>query len=251
MLKGHLHSIESMGTVDGPGIRYILFTQGCLLRCLYCHNPDTWQINSPYREVTVDEMVNEIITYKPYFDASQGGVTVSGGEPLLQMPFLTALFKELQSQGIHTCIDTSAGCANDSIAFNRHFEELLQYTDLLLLDIKHMDDEQHVSLTGKSNKHILKVARKLSDMQQPVWIRHVLVPGYTDSEKALVQLGEFINSLKNVERFEILPYHQLGVHKWKALNIPYRLNEVAPPSDSKVRAAYRAVNFKGKIPIDL
>ncbi|SCS35108.1 pyruvate formate-lyase-activating protein [Staphylococcus caeli] len=251
MLKGHLHSIESMGTVDGPGLRYILFTQGCLLRCLYCHNPDTWQINTPSREVTVDEMVEEILSYKPYFEASGGGVTVSGGEPLLQMPFLTALFKSLKAHGIHTCIDTSAGCANDTVAFNRHFTELLKYTDLLLLDIKHINNEQHISLTGKPNTHILNVAQKLSELKQPVWIRHVLVPGYTDNSSDLIELGKFINTLDNVERFEILPYHQLGVHKWEAMNITYQLTDVEPPTDKDVKIAYQTVNFKGKTPMNI
>ncbi|WP_436862603.1 pyruvate formate-lyase-activating protein [Staphylococcus caeli] len=251
MLKGHLHSIESMGTVDGPGLRYILFTQGCLLRCLYCHNPDTWQINAPSREVTVDEMVEEILTYKPYFDASGGGVTVSGGEPLLQMPFLTALFKALKAHGIHTCIDTSAGCANDTVAFNRHFDELLKYTDLLLLDIKHINNEQHISLTGKPNTHILNVAHKLSKLKQPIWIRHVLVPGYTDCPSDLEELGIFINTLDNVERFEILPYHQLGVHKWEAMNIAYQLTDIEPPTDEDVIHAYQTVNFKGNIPMNI
>ena len=149
MLKGHLHSVESMGTVDGPGLRYILFTQGCLLRCLYCHNPDTWKINEPSREVTVDEMVNEILPYQPYFEASGGGVTVSGGEPLLQMPFLEQLFKELKANGVHTCIDTSAGCVNDTPAFNRHFDELQKHTDLILLDIKPVS-YTHLTLPTKA-----------------------------------------------------------------------------------------------------
>ena len=231
MLKGHLHSVESMGTVDGPGLRYILFTQGCLLRCLYCHNPDTWKINEPSREVTVDEMVNEILPYQPYFEASGGGVTVSGGEPLLQMP--------------------SAGCVNDTPAFNRHFDELQKHTDLILLDIKHIDNDKHIKLTGKPNTHILKFARKLSDMKQPVWIRHVLVPGISDDKEDLIKLGEFINSLDNVEKFEILPYHQLGVHKWKNLGIPYQLENVEPPDDEAVKEAYRYVNFNGKIPVTL
>lgn len=251
MLKGHIHSVESMGTVDGPGLRYILFTQGCLLRCLYCHNPDTWKINEPSREVTVDEMVNEILPYKPYFEASGGGVTVSGGEPLLQMPFLEQLFKELKANGVHTCIDTSAGCVNDTPAFNRHFDELQKHTDLILLDIKHIDNDKHIKLTGKPNTHILKFARKLSDMKQPVWIRHVLVPGISDDKEDLIKLGEFINSLDNVEKFEILPYHQLGVHKWKNLGIPYQLENVEPPDDEAVKEAYRYVNFNGKIPVTL
>lgn len=251
MLKGHLHSVESMGTVDGPGIRYILFMQGCLLRCLYCHNPDTWKVNSFSREVTVDEMIDEIISFKPYFEASGGGVTISGGEPLLQMPFITALFKALKENGIHTCLDTSAGCANDTLAFQRHFDELLKYTDLILLDIKHIDNERHIALTEKSNTHILKIAKKLSELKQPVWIRHVLVPGYTDAKEDLIQLGAFINTLDNVERFEILPYHQLGVHKWEAMNFSYPLKDVQPPTDNDVKLAYQFVNFKGNIPLKI
>lgn len=251
MLKGHLHSVESMGTVDGPGIRYILFMQGCLLRCLYCHNPDTWKVNELSREVTVDEMVDEITSFKPYFEASGGGVTISGGEPLLQTPFVTALFKALKANGIHTCIDTSAGCANDTLAFQRHFDKLLKYTDLILLDIKHIDNEKHIALTEKPNTQILKIAKKLSDIKQPVWIRHVLVPGYTDAKEDLIQLGAFINTLDNVERFELLPYHQLGVHKWEAMNLSYPLNKVQPPTDNDVKLAYQLVNFKGNIPLKI
>lgn len=161
------------------------------------------------------------------------------------------LFKELKANGVHTCIDTSAGCVNDTPAFNRHFDELQKHTDLILLDIKHIDNDKHIKLTGKPNTHILKFARKLSDMKQPVWIRHVLVPGISDDKEDLIKLGEFINSLDNVEKFEILPYHQLGVHKWKNLGIPYQLENVEPPDDEAVKEAYRYVNFNGKIPVTL
>ena len=250
MIKGHIHSVESLGTVDGPGLRYILFTQGCLLRCLFCHNPDTWQIGEPSREVTAEEMVQEILPYKPYFDASGGGVTVSGGEPLLQLPFLEELFKQLKAEGISTCIDTSAGCFNETPAFMNHFNELQKYTDLFLLDIKHIDNDKHLKLTGKPNTHILKFARLLSDRKQPVWIRHVLVPGLTDSREDLIKLGEFVNSLDNVVKFEILPYHQLGVHKWEALGIPYELTDVEPLSDEAVKTAYDLVGFKGLTPLN-
>ena len=250
MIKGHIHSVESLGTVDGPGLRYILFTQGCLLRCLFCHNPDTWQIGEPSRDVTAEEMVQEILPYKPYFDASGGGVTVSGGEPLLQLPFLAELFKQLKAEGISTCIDTSAGCFNETPAFMTHFNELQKYTDLFLLDIKHIDNDKHLKLTSKPNTHILKFARLLSDRKQPVWIRHVLVPGLTDSREDLIKLGEFVNSLDNVVKFEILPYHQLGVHKWEALGIPYELDDVEPPSDEEVKMAYDLVGFKGLTPLN-
>lgn len=250
MIKGHIHSVESLGTVDGPGLRYILFTQGCLLRCLFCHNPDTWKIGEPSRSVTPEEMTAEVLPYKPYFTASGGGVTVSGGEPLLQLPFLEAFFKLLKAEGIHTCIDTSAGCFNDTPAFMHHFDEVQKHTDLFLLDIKHINNEKHLKLTGKPNHHILQFARLLSERRQPVWIRHVLVPGLTDEKEDLVKLGEFINSLDNVEKFEILPYHQLGVHKWQALGIPYELSSVEPPDEDAVKEAYQLIDFKGKTPLN-
>lgn len=250
MIKGHIHSIESLGTVDGPGLRYILFTQGCLLRCQFCHNPDTWEIGTPSREVTAEEMVEEIVPYIPYFNASGGGVTISGGEPLLQLPFIEQLFRRLKEEGIHTCIDTSAGCFNETPAFMKHFNPVQENTDLFLLDIKHIDNEKHLSLTGKPNTHILKFARMLSDRKQPVWIRHVLVPGITDDKEDLIKLGQFINSLENVEKFEILPYHQLGVHKWEALGIKYPLEGVEAPSDATVKQAYDYVDFKGKTPLN-
>lgn len=249
MIKGNLHSVESLGTLDGPGLRYVLFTQGCVLRCLFCHNPDTWKTRGAARVVTAEEMVEEIRPYIPYFKASGGGVTVSGGEPLLQLPFLTELFKLLKAEGIHTCIDTSAGCANDSETFKEGMEALLEYTDLILLDLKHIDNEKHIRLTKRPNTHILKFAEMLAAHRQPVWIRHVLVPGLTDDAEDLVNLGRFINSMDNVEKFEILPYHQLGVHKWQALGVPYELNDVDPPSDADVEAAYRLVDFKGLTPV--
>lgn len=246
MIQGHIHSVESLGTVDGPGLRYILFLQGCLLRCLYCHNPDTWKINTPSRKASVDELIHEITPYLPYFQSSGGGITVSGGEPLLQMPFITELFKLCHEHGIHTCVDTSLGCANDTEAFKNHFDALRQHTDLFMVDIKHIDDEKHRHLTGKSNKAILKFIQYLNEHNQPIWIRHVLVPGLTDAPEDLRKLGEFINSLDNVEKFEILPYHELGVHKWQALGVPYQLSSVEPPSDEDVQKAYDLIQFKGK-----
>ncbi|GAB3068089.1 pyruvate formate-lyase-activating protein [Salinicoccus sesuvii] len=246
MVKGNLHSVESLGTLDGPGLRYVLFTQGCLLRCLFCHNPDTWKMRGASRVVTVEEMVEEIKPYMPYFKASGGGVTVSGGEPLLQLSFLTALFKELKALGIHTCIDTSAGCVDDSEAYMKEMDDLLKYTDLLLLDIKHIDSEKHTRLTTKPNTQILKFAERLSERGQPIWVRHVLVPGLTDDPEDLANLGKFLNALGNVQKFEILPYHQLGVHKWEALGVPYKLNDIEPPVEADVECAYKLVDFDGK-----
>ncbi|MGN5883415.1 pyruvate formate-lyase-activating protein [Staphylococcus simulans] len=251
MMEGRIHSVESLGTVDGPGLRYIIFTQGCLLRCLYCHNPDTWGLTDAPRKATVDELVDEILPYRPYFSVSGGGVTVSGGEPLLQMPFIEALFQKLKQAGIHTCIDTSAGCVNETPAFLSHLDNLLEHTDLVLLDLKHMDEAKHIELTGKPNTHIIKFAKMLSERKQPVWIRHVLVPGYTDDEAHLRKLGEFINTLDNVERFEILPYHQLGVHKYEALELAYPLEGVQEPTNEEVIRAYNLVNFKGITPVSV
>ena len=196
--------------------------------------------------MSAEELVAEILPYRPYFSTSGGGVTVSGGEPLLQMPFLELLFQQLKAEGIHTCIDTSAGCVNETPTFLAHLDNLLEYTDLILLDLKHIDNDKHLALTGKPNQHILKFAQYLSERKQPVWIRHVLVPGYTDDEDDLIQLGKFIATLDNVERFEILPYHQLGVHKYEALGQTYPLEVVQEPSEAAVARAYELVNFKAQ-----
>lgn len=236
-MKGNIHSIETFGTVDGPGIRYVVFTQGCLLRCQYCHNADTWEIGTG-KEMTVSEIIEDLKSYLPFIEASGGGITVSGGEPLLQIPFLIQLFKECKKHGIHTTIDSSGGCYSLSEQFQTHFNELLKYTDLILLDIKHIDRKKHKTLTGMGNDHILQMAKKLSEINFPVWIRHVLVPTLTDHEADLHELGKFIGTLKNVQKVEILPYHQLGVYKWEALGLDYSLKEISPPSEQDVEKAY-------------
>lgn len=241
-MKGRIHSVETFGTVDGPGIRYIVFMQGCLLRCMYCHNPDTWKIGDG-KEVTVDELVQEIKEYLPFFQASGGGVTVSGGEPLIQIKFLIELFKALKKLGIHTTIDTSAGCYTKSPAFVEALEELLQYTDLILLDLKHMDADKHEKLTGKRNEHILEFAQILAERNVPVWIRHVLVPGVTDHDEDLQKLADFIHMLPNVEKVEVLPYHKLGVYKWEELGLEYPLEGVEPPTDDQVKNAERILSL--------
>ena len=196
---GRVHSIETFGTVDGPGIRFVVFMQGCPLKCLYCHNRDTWEVNAG-NETNVDDLVSEIKRYIPYMKSSGGGVTVSGGEPLLQAKFVTTLFKKLKSSNIHTALDTAG-----SIPINSDIEELLQYADLVLLDIKHIDDEKSKILTGLSNKNNLDFAKYLDAHNIPVWIRQVLVPGYTDDEKDLLDLKNFISTLSNVEKVEFLP----------------------------------------------
>ncbi|NUK30025.1 pyruvate formate lyase-activating protein [Parageobacillus sp. VR-IP] len=240
-MKGFIHSIETCGTVDGPGLRYVLFTQGCVLRCQYCHNADTWEIGKG-KEMTVEEIIEDVKTYLPFINASGGGITVSGGEPLLQIDFLTELFKACKQLGIHTAIDSSGGCYTTEASFQQKLNELLSYTDLILLDLKHIDEKKHRKLTGKTNKHILQFARFLSEKNVPVWIRHVLVPTITDDPNDLRRLAAFIRTLNNVKKIEILPYHKLGVYKWKALGLKYPLEEIEPPSEESVQMAQRILN---------
>ncbi|PEJ48738.1 MULTISPECIES: pyruvate formate-lyase-activating protein [unclassified Bacillus (in: firmicutes)] len=238
MISGNIHSIETCGTVDGPGLRYVIFTQGCLLRCQYCHNADTWKIGSG-KEMSVEQLMKDIKTYLPFMKSSGGGVTVSGGEPLLQLDFLLEMFKSCKKNGIHTTIDSSGGCFSTEPNFLSKLDEVLEYTDLVLLDLKHVDEKKHIKLTGKSNEQIKAFAKYLDKKKTPVWIRHVLVPGITDSEEDLINLGCFINTLGNVEKIEILPYHQLGVYKWEALGLKYPLKDIQPPTEESVNHAYQ------------
>ena len=231
-MKGYIHSIETFGTVDGPGVRYVVFMQGCPMRCMYCHNPDTWDINGG-REVTVEEILSEFNANRDFY--AKGGITVTGGEPLLQMDFLTELFKQAKSQGIHTCIDTSG------ITFNpqntEKMDTLMSYTDLVMLDIKHIDNEEHIKLTGKSNTNILQFAKYLEEHKIPLWVRHIIVEGITDKPEYLTRLGRFIGSLKNLSALDVLPYHTMGVNKYKELGIPYKLEGVpALPLSEAVKA---------------
>lgn len=233
-----IHSMESFGTVDGPGIRFVLFLQGCHLKCKYCHNRDTWDINGG-EEKTLEEIIEKIKNYKNYITISGGGVTVTGGEPLLQVKFLIELFKELKKENIHTCIDTS-GMVN----ITDDIKELLQYTDLVLLDIKHIDDEKCKNLVGVSNKKELEFARYLSDNNIKMWIRQVLVPGYTDDEKDLLKLKEFIGTLKTVEKVQILKYHSMGKYKWEKLGLKYSLEGVrdATAEDEEIAKKILQIN---------
>ena len=226
-----IHSIESFGTVDGPGIRYVIFMQGCALRCKYCHNRDTWDINAGELK-SVDELVKRIESYKAYILPSNGGVTVTGGEPLLQVRFLINFFKKLKEQNIHTAIDTSG-----MVEITDDIKELLKYTDLVLLDIKHINDEKCKELVGHSNKKELEFARYLSDNNIPMWIRQVLVPGITDDTQDLIDLRMFIKSLKTVQKVEILPYHDLGKHKWTDLGYTYELEGVRTANSEDVQRA--------------
>ena len=235
-MKGYIHSIESCGTVDGPGLRYIVFTQGCLLRCQFCHNPDTWAIGKG-KEITAQEIIQDLKSYLPFIQASNGGITVSGGEPLLQLDFLLELFTECKKLGIHTTIDTSGGCYSNEETFQNKLARVIELTDLILLDLKHINKDKHIKLTGKTNEHILEFARFLSNKNIPVWVRHVLVPGVTDDVKDLQQLKDFITTLTNVEKIEVLPYHKLGVYKWQALGLRYLLEGVEPPTAKMVKLA--------------
>ena len=227
-----VHSFESLGTVDGPGLRYIIFLQGCPLKCKFCHNRDTWEFNNAGTEYTISYLINKINRFTSYIKASNGGVTISGGEPLLQAKNLTVLFQTLKKMGIHTCLDTSG-----ALLINDEIKELLNYTDLVLLDIKHIDDEKAKALTGVSNKNELAFARYLSDNKIPMWIRQVLLPGYTDDESDLKRLKEFIDTLSGVERVEILPYHDYGKFKWEELGEKYELDDVKPPSQEEIDKA--------------
>ena len=236
-MTGRIHSFESFGTVDGPGIRYVIFMQGCPLRCLYCHNPDTWAGGG--KEYTVDEVIARVLKYKNYF-GDKGGITVSGGEPLLQIDFITELFTKLKSKGIHTCIDTSGITfrAADAACVEKH-EKLLQVTDLVLLDIKHIDEAACKTLTGQSNQNTLAFAKFLSERGKKIWIRQVLVPGYTDEEETLAKTRAFIDTLATVEKVEVLPYHTMGEVKYKNLGIEYPLAGVEAPSKEKTANAKR------------
>ena len=233
--KGNIHSVESFGSADGPGVRYIVFLKGCNMRCRYCHNPDTWAKEGG-EQLTPEETLTKALRYRNYWK-NNGGITVSGGEALLQIDFVTELFRLAKEKGVHTCLDTSGNPFTREEAFYSKFEELMHVTDLFLLDIKHIDDDMHRKLTGQTNVNILDMARCLSDNGKAMWIRHVLVPGFTDDEDQLRRLRSFIDTLKTVERVEVLPYHTLGVFKWKELGIPYTLEEVQPPSAEQIRRA--------------
>ena len=231
-MEGYVHSLESFGSVDGPGVRYVIFLSGCAMRCQFCHNPDTWNMKEG-QVTTADELLNKALRYKGYW-GNKGGITVSGGEPLLQMDFLTELFRKAKQAGIHTTLDTSANPYTEKEPWHSKWLELMKYTDLVLLDIKQIDEKEHIKLTGHTNQNILAMAQKLSDMGKPVWIRHVLVPGESDKDEYLHRLADFIHTLKNVERVEVLPYHTLGTFKWEKLGIPYPLEGVKPPTQERI-----------------
>ncbi len=241
-MKGYIHSTESFGTVDGPGIRYVVFMQGCPMRCLYCHNPDTWEMNKG-NIMTTDDILKEYQTYLPYM--KNGGITVSGGEPLMQMDFVIELFEKATGQGIHTCIDTSGLTFSDSNPVQlAKFDQLLKVTDLVLLDIKHIDSNAHFDLTGQHNEQILKFASYLDEKGVPVWIRHVVVPTITDKEESLLALGYFLGGLSNIKALDILPYHDMGKIKYEQMGMEYPLEHIEPLSN-KQAAQSRNIVIEG------
>lgn len=235
MTKGFVHSVESFGSVDGPGIRFLIFLQGCPMRCQFCHNPDSWKTGIG-EERTADELLDQAERFRAYW-GDNGGITVSGGEALLQIDFLLELFEKAKQRGIGTCLDTSAQLFTRKSPFFEKFERLMELTDTVLLDIKHIDDEEHRKLTRHSNANILDCARYLSEIDKPVWIRHVLIPGITDKDEYLVRLRDFLSTLHNIERIEVLPYHTLGVYKYEKLGIDYPLKDVKPPAAERVANA--------------
>lgn len=235
MLTGRIHSLETFGTVDGPGIRFVLFMQGCLLKCQYCHNPDTWSLTDG-KEMSVEEVLAEIEPYLSYYRSSGGGLTVSGGEATLQAPFVTELFREVKKRwNLHTTLDTNGYNEGDKI------KDLLDVTDLVMLDLKHMDNDKHIKLTSKPNDRMLNMAKWLSDHERPMWIRYVLVPGINDEEEDLRNLGRFVAGLNAVEKLELLPYHEMGIYKWQELGWAYPLEGVSAPTQEEVNWATKVI----------
>ena len=238
-MLGYIHSTESFGTVDGPGVRFVIFFQGCPMRCLYCHNPDTWAPQTG-KEMTAAELLQLYERNKAFYKS--GGITATGGEPMLQLTFLTELFTEAKRRGIHTCLDTSGICFTPE--HSERFDALLQATDLVMLDIKHIDDDRHKALTGHSNRSILAFASYLSEQGIPLWIRHVIVPGWTDDPAEQEALGCFLGSLRTLKALDCLPYHDLGKQKYEALGIPYPLPDT-PPASPELAAQARQTILQG------
>ena len=238
-MTGRIHSIESFGTVDGPGVRLVVFLQGCPMRCLYCHNPDTWKIGGG-TEMSADDILKRYEENQAFY--AKGGITVTGGEPLVQIDFVTELFETAKSRHIHTCLDTSGitFCPGSPESIRR-FERLIRVTDLVMLDIKQIDPEAHKHLTGQSSEPILAFARYLDEKSTPVWIRHVVVPGITYKQDLLYRLGRFVGTLHNVQALDVLPYHDMGKAKYQKLGLPYSLEKVKPLGKEEARTARQII----------
>ncbi len=242
-MKGRVHSFESFGAVDGPGTRFVIFLQGCNLRCQYCHNPDTWQRDEG-KEYSVDEI------YEKYYKVREfvkDGITVSGGEPLLQYDFLLQLLKKFKENGVNTCVDTAGSCINLQKEENQEkIKKLMEYVDLVLLDIKHIDDEEHKKLTGLGNQRVLEFAKFLSKINQPVWIRHVIVPTINIKNEYFYRLGEFLATLTNVEGLEVLPYHTMALPKYENMNLKYPLDGVRAATKEEAVKARQIILYARK-----
>ncbi len=234
-IKGYINSTESFGSVDGPGVRFIFFLQGCPMRCKYCHNPETWKTSGGI-EMTPQQAFDRAYRYRNYWKGG-GGITVSGGEALMQTEFVTELFKIAKQHGVHTTLDTSGAPFTTDEPYFSKFRELMEYTDLTMLDIKQIDDTKHRALTGHSNQNILELAKWMSDNGKDMWIRYVLVPTLTDNEDDIKRLYEFISTLKTVKRVEVLPYHALGVPKYEKMGIDYSLKNISSPSKELIARA--------------
>ncbi len=241
MERAHIHSVETGSAVDGPGIRYVLFLQGCPFRCKFCHNPDTWILtDSTLRSVS--DVMKDIEKYENFFKFSGGGVTASGGEPLLQAHFLAELFKRLKEHGVHTAVDTCG-----YVDVNSYVDEVLKYTDLVLLDIKHLDEKKHIELTGKPNGKVLKFLDELQSRNIKTWIRVVVVPTFSDDLEYAQSLAKFLKAYSVIEKVEILPYHVMGVHKWERLGYDYALKKISPPSFdiiNKISSVFQAEGLR-------
>ncbi len=235
MTKGFVHQFESFGSVDGPGVRFIVFLSGCNYRCKYCHNPDTWKMSDGH-EYSADDVLKEALSCRAYW-GKKGGITVSGGEPLLQIDFLLELFSKAKELGISTCIDTAGGPFTDEGEWFGKFKKLMEVTDILLVDIKHIDEDEHKKLVGHGRANVEKMFRYLDEIHKDIWIRHVLVSGITDNDEYLLRTRDFIRTLHNVKRVEILPYHGLGAVKYKDLGIDYVLKDTESPSQERVENA--------------
>lgn len=231
-MTGRIHSFETFGAADGPGVRYIVFMHGCPFRCAYCHNPDTWA-SPPAFEMSADDVLQQALRYRDYWGA-EGGITLSGGEPMAQAKFCSELFEKAKALKITTCLDTAGGPYDKS---NEDIKKLLALSDTVILDLKLFDPKAHRLLTGCDNERVLECARALSEIGKRLWIRRVLVPGVTDDPTDLIKTGEFIRSLKTVEKVEVLAYHTLGIAKWQKLALQYTLSSVSPPSAEEIARA--------------
>ena len=238
-MNGYIHSTESFGTVDGPGVRFVIFLQGCPMRCKYCHNPDTWKMHSGSVR-SAQSLIKEYERNQAFY--AKGGITVTGGEALMQIDFLLELFALAKEKGIHTCLDTSGITYKPGkTEYNRKLDELMTMTDLVMLDIKHIDSDAHRKLTGHGNEGILAFARYLAEKKVPVWIRHVVVPGITDDPGQLTRLGAFLAQLPNVQALDVLPYHVMGVSKYRELGIDYPLEGVEPATVAQAKEAKKCI----------